>query len=188
MLNDKDLARLTNNLQAPVIVQDILDGSEILSGDVQYGLHEILSEYQPDSALLCIALAAHKIASAYKEISPNMGMLKMECELIVADYAGLWIDHSQARSIDHAVLMETLVDIPDDLESLAALLEGNMAFLESHNAEAAGLCEILIVQARAHALIAETFIEAIEGDNESTASAVPHYTDNVIPFPYYARG
>lgn len=186
MLNDKDLARMNNTLQVPLIVQDILDGAEVLSGDVQYALHETLSEYQPDSALLCIALSARRIADAYQDSDINMGILRMECELIIADYASLWMDHARARPIDSTVLMDTLNDIPEDLESLAELLEANMMFLEEKNPEIAGLCEILIIQARAHALIAETFIEAAS-DKPLETAPMP-VKSNVIPFPYYARG
>jgi len=44
MLSDRDLALLTNRLQIPLIVQDIQSGRGMLSPDVEYGLHEILSD------------------------------------------------------------------------------------------------------------------------------------------------
>ena len=45
MLSDRDLAKLTNTLQVPLVVQDIIDGQSTLTPDVQYGLHEIISNY-----------------------------------------------------------------------------------------------------------------------------------------------
>jgi hypothetical protein len=195
MLTDKDLARLNNTLQIPLIVQDILDGKEALTGDVQYGLHEVLSNYQPDSALLCIALSARRIASRYMHLFTNMAVLRMECDRIIEDYAKLWMDHARKRPIDSNMLMDTLSDIPEDLESLAELLNVNMTLLLNKHPDAAGLCETLIIQARAQALIADTFIDVIEREapveplqnNTPPAAKGSRYGDNVIPFPYYAR-
>lgn len=192
MLKDFDLARLNTKLQVPLIVQDILDGHEVLNGDAEYGLHEILSDYQPDSALLSIAFSGHKIASRFEECGVSMAVLKMECELMIADYAGLWMDHAKSQPIDHTLLMDTLADIPSDLESLAELLESTRMILEAQHPHAANLCEILLTQARAQALIAEAFIETIDKADHSPApksmpAAMPPKS-NVIPFPYYARG
>lgn len=195
MLTDKDLAKLTNRLQVPLVIQDILDQKETLSGDIQYGMHEVLSNYQPDSALICIALSAKRIASRYLHLSPNMAVLRMDCDRIIEEYAQLWLDHARKRPVDDNLLMDTLADIPDDLESIAELLDSAQMYLEKKNAEAAGLCEILSMQARQQAIIADTFVDMIEQDTgklptaamQDNAKPKSSYGDNVIPFPYYAR-
>lgn len=196
MLTDKDLAKLTNSLQVPLVIQDILDGKEILTGDIQYGMHEVLSNYQPDSALLCIALSARRIAQRYLHLAPSMAVLRMDCERIIEDYAQLWLDHARQRPIEHNMLMDTLTDIPDDLESLAELLDSACLYLVNKNAEAAGLCEILALQARSQAIVADTFVDLIEKETgaapaatlqDNTPLKAARYGSNVIPFPYYAR-
>lgn len=192
MLSDKDLAKLTNTLQVPLIVSDILEGEGTLSPDVQYGLHEVLSDYQPDSALLCIALSARKIAAKFQYNSPNMGIMKMECDRMIADYAELWMSHAEDKSVDDNIVFDTLEQIPEDLEALAELLEINMNLLQSTNEEFAGLAEILAVQARAQVLIADTFIDMFEQENEITtplaSEPVLHAgNDNVIQFPGNVR-
>lgn len=70
MLSEKELAKLTNTLQIPMIVQGILDGQESFTPDMQYGLHEILSDYQPDSALLSIALGRTRSPRISKTTAP----------------------------------------------------------------------------------------------------------------------
>lgn len=189
MLSDRDLALLTNRLQIPLIVQDIQSGRSMLSPDVEYGLHEVLSDYQPDAALLCIALSARKVATANIEAAPTMAVMKMEADRILADYAELWMSHAARRPIHNDDLFETLENIPEDLEAMSELLEINTAVLREKNEEVAGLCEILAVQARAHVIVAETFIEVLDSANGNDdalpyADAVPvGSNDNVILFP-----
>lgn len=166
MLSEHDLAGLTNRLQVPLIIQDILNDQGALTDDVQYGLHEILSDYEPDSALLCIALSARKIATRFQHRVANLAVLKIECDRIIADYAELWLNNAKDRPVDDNLVFDTLMNIPEDLEGLAELLEINKAFLQRHSADAANLCEILIVQANAQILVAETFVEIMDTDSE----------------------
>jgi hypothetical protein len=193
MLSEQELARLANTFQVPLIVQDILDAQETLSPDVQYALHEIISDYQPDSALLCIAMSAHKIAARFQYNSPNMAILKMECNRIISDYAALWLSHAENKGIDNNIVFDTLEQIPEDLEAMAELIEINMSLLRSVDEELAGLAEILAVQAKAQVLIADTFIDIIEQNDESPQAALTLKplayadNDNIIQFPGAAR-
>ena len=171
MLSEHDLAGLTNRLQVPLIIQDILNDQGALTDDVQYGLHEILSDYEPDSALLCIALSARKIATRFQHRVANLAVLKIECDRIIADYAELWLNNAKDRPVDDNLVFDTLMNIPEDLEGLAELLEINKAFLQRHSADAANLCEILIVQANAQILVAETFVEIMDTDSEEDIMA-----------------
>ncbi|MCB1720608.1 MAG: hypothetical protein KDI11_02520 [Alphaproteobacteria bacterium] len=186
MLSEKELAKLTNTLQIPMIVQDILDGRESFSPDMQYGLHETLSDYQPDSALLAIALGARKIAARYQHLGANMAILKMECERIISDYAEIWVRNAEAKTLDDNLVFDTLEQIPEDLETLAEMLEINAALLNAHNEELAKICEAFALQSSAQALIADTFIDLMDEGTElaeTYASTTMTYNDNVIPFP-----
>ena len=191
MLSDRELAKLTNTLQVPLVVQDILDGEGALTPDVQYGLHEVLSNYQPDSALLCIALSARKIGNAYLGHCTNMAVMRMEADRMIADYAELWLNHAEDQNLDDNLVFDTLEQIPEDLEALAELLEINMTTLrlDNDNEDVAGLAEILAVQARSHVLIADTFIELMDQAEspEPQAPVQAAYNDNVIQFPGTAR-
>ncbi len=196
MLNEKDLAGLTNRLQVPLIIQDILEGMSELTDDVTYGLHEVLSDYEPDSALLCIALSARKIAARFQHRISNLAVLKMECDRIISDYAELWLNNAKDRPVDDNLVFDTLMNIPEDLEGLAELLEVNQAFLSRYSEDAANLCEILIIQANAQILVAETFVEIFEREEDETLANDNGLADmpaqaaasgtNIIQFPVRA--
>jgi len=188
MLKPKQLATIVNRLQVPVIVSDILNGDAALSADVQYGLHEVISELQPDSALLCVALSAKKIASKFHDASPSMKILEMESARIIEDYAELWLLNAEDREINEVDALDAVSRSAEDLESMAELLDLNMHSLKSINAEAWALCDILSVQSRAHALIAEAYIETLESvlgaaPKMQTVIADKALSDNVIQFP-----
>lgn len=193
MLSERDLARLANTLEIPMAVQDILDGGTILAPEIRYGMHEVLSNYQPDAALLCLVLAGRKIAMRClkRHGSRNfsgMAVLKMECDRLIEDYAELWMDHAGRRPVDDNLLFDTLAQIPEDLESMAELLEMNAALLRSRGEreDMAAICDILAIQGRAQVLIADAFVEVME-QGETALDILPVIEtgndNNVIAFP-----
>lgn len=186
MLSEQNLAKLTNRLQIPAIVQDIMNDEGMLTPDVQYALHEILSDQQPDSALLSIALGARKVAARYQHLGANMAILKMECDRVINDYAELWVRNAESKSLDDNLVFDTLEQIPEDLEVLAELLEINAGILLTQREDLATILKVFAVQARAQVLIADTFIDLIdnEAEFEQTLTHPPiAHNDNVIPFP-----
>lgn len=199
MLSNKDLAILTNRLQVPLIIGDILSGEGALTDDVRMGLHEVLSDDQPDSALLSIALSAKQIADAYGETNASIKLLNIECDRIILEYGQLWLRNAQAKSLDDNLVFETLVHIPEDLEALKELLEITAIFLSTKAPQTADLCKIMISQAQAQATIAETFLEGLNDMPEQDIWGAPanldqniepviadqaiNASDNVIQFP-----
>ncbi len=204
LMRDQDIAKIANRLQVPLIIGDILNGEGALTSDVQLGLHEILSEDQPDSALLSIALSARSIAETYYGSASIFEMIIMETDRIIAEYGMMWLRNAQAKTLDSNTVFETLVHIPEDLESLCELIEFAKMTLTGSNDESAEICKILITQANAQSIIAQTFIDSMDlGSNEpwnisniyededidmgaiiaSEASTETFYTDNIIAFP-----
>ena len=201
IMRNRDIAKIANRLQVPLIIGDILNGEGALTDDVHMGLHEILSDDQPDSALLSIALSARAIATNFEGRASIFDMLKIECDRIIAEYGMMWLRNAQAKTLDDNMVFETLVHIPEDLESLSELLEFTKIILEDGNNEAANLCDILTTQATAQSLIAQTFIDSMDMGGEepwdiyedenmdmsaviaAEATSEPFYTDNIIQFP-----
>ena len=189
MLSDTKLAKLANTLQVPLIVKDIIDGQATLSPDAQYGMHEVLSNYQPDSALLCIALSVRTIAKHYQYTSTNMAIMRNECDRIITEYGGLWLKNAEDKCLDDNLVFDTLEQIPEDLEALAELIEINIGQLREDNGDLAGVAEIMAVQARTQTLIADTFIDMMDQENDAAIEApIYAYNDNVIPFPGMIAG
>lgn len=191
MLTNKEVATLTNKLQVPAVVGDILNGNDTLTDEVQYALHEVISDLQPDSALLAIAVSAAKIAKIYESASPGMRVLRGECLRIIDDYGALWLKNARNENMDGDSVLDILAHAPEDLEGLAELLELGMVFLKAKDTQAAALCEILYIQAGAHAMIADEFIAVANEAAARADTALPAMpalmADNVIPFPVQHR-
>ncbi|MEZ5918405.1 MAG: hypothetical protein R3D66_00255 [Alphaproteobacteria bacterium] len=83
MLSDQNLAVLSNDLQVPRIIGDILSGVETLGDDGRFALHGLLSDMEPDAALLAIALGAEKLVLVCGEGFPGAGVLKIESGRII---------------------------------------------------------------------------------------------------------
>ncbi len=199
----KDIAKIVNHLQVPLVVADIVNGKDTLTDDMVFSLHDALSDAEPDSALLSIALSTLTIANVHKETAASFRMLKSECERIINDYGMMWLRNAQNEQLDADIIFETLLYIPEDFESLSELLDIARIILQNSDSKAAELCKILITQANAQSLIAQTVIDGMEAAHEkpwnmpiyadenidmSTVIAAesyvePFYADNVIAFP-----
>ena len=200
-MRKKDIATIANRLQVPLVIADILNDEASLTDDVKYGLHEILSNDQPDSALLSIALSAHAIASDENNEGAIFDSLRIDCERVISEYGMMWLRNAQSERLDNNAIFETLVHIPEDLEIIGELLGLTRINLEFTNSDAAQLCKILQVQAGAQSLIAQAFLDSMDIGGEepwkiyqdedmdmntilaAESTSQPFYTDNIIPFP-----
>lgn len=182
MLNNKDMATMIAKLQAPLVVADLLPYPEALTGDEEYALHEMISEMQPDSALLAIAASALKIANANRNFSPAFRFLSMECARIVEEYGPLWMRNAEDNLADDDAVFETLSRTPEDLRDLAEMIEMCNMMSAKAAPKAAALGHVLAVQARAQSIVAEAYVEAMEAQ-EIEPVAVHTMRDNVVTFP-----
>lgn len=194
----EDIAKLHAYLVVPVAVNETMNTCLPLDGDTQYALHVSLSEIEPDSALLAIALSAQRIAAEFYTDMPVAAALKMEADKIVSDYGPEWLANFHRFPIQGDDLFDLLSNVPEDLESLADLLESVQAGMLNMDHPAHGLCGVLAVQARAHMEIADYVIselenEALELESEMMGDGVcmdkvpalmgPAAGDNIILFP-----
>lgn len=200
-LTKEDVARLQTYLVVPVAISEALVSAAPLEGEDQYAMHVALSEIDPDSALLAIALGAYRIAQDYVRQIPVAAALKMEADKIIQDYAPDWLAHYHNHPVQGDQLFDLLCHVPEDLESLADLLEALQASIRDPQEPAHTLCAILSIQARAHMEIAEYVLNELENEfQESLAEddgidafrAPAIYADttpgsNIILFPMHRR-
>ena len=161
----EDVARLHAYLVVPVAVADALASAAPLEGETQYGLHVALSEIDPDSALLAIALSSYRIAQDFTGQIPVASALKMEADKIIQDYAPDWLAHYHDHPVQGDALYDLLSHVPEDLESLADLLESLQASIRDSLDPAHTLCSVLAIQARAHMEIADYVLSELENEN-----------------------
>lgn len=160
----EDVARLHTYLVVPVAVADALSSAQPIEGEDQYAMHVALSEIDSDSALLAIALGAYRIAQEYAGDIPVAAALKYESEKIIQDYAPDWLDNYHNHPVENDALYDLLRNIPEDLESMAELLETLQASIRDEDTPAHTLCAILAIQARAHMEIADYVLSELEAD------------------------
>ena len=184
--SNEQLARLHTKLIVPFVVGDVLKNNEDMSPSIQYALHEALSEMDPDTALLAIALSTGHIAARLCPDVPVSCALKLETEKVVNEYGPDWLAHADGNipTREGEDLFNVLEHIPEDLEAIADILDATRAHLDVSD-PIAEICNILSMQARAHMEIADYILTELEG-REIQKAPYDHATatgQNVIVFP-----
>ncbi len=187
-----DFSKLHAHLVVPLIVGDILSGRETLDEESRYALHDALSEIDPDSALLAIALSAQHLASQFMGSVPVALAVKFEAEKILQEYGPDWLSNYYGGPVDEQALFDMLQTMPEDLEAMADLIDALRSSL-SVRGTAQDLCDILSIQARAHMEIADYILGELEkelfsegdcdGETLAATQTQTYAGDNVIPFP-----
>lgn len=188
-MNNQTLAALINKLQAPLVVSDILTGKDA-SEESSYALTQMISEMQPDTAILAIALSMRKIVQPYLQASPSMQMTEIECVRLTEDYAWQWAHAPLDAEMPYEEALETLEKAAEDLEYIEELLELNINYLNAKDIGGAALCRLLKTQAEAQRHICEIFCGKLETDAEedskgltSTLRETAAIEDNILLFP-----
>lgn len=161
-LDDRDLARLHTHFSLPLVVSDVLRRIGPLSDDEEYAVHLALSEMQPDSALLCIALCCQHIAARHSLDDPDAFTLAAESARVVDAYGPLWLHHAEGgAAASESLIVARLGQVPLDLEALTEAMESVGEGLPASDLCAAQLLQAFRIQAESHALIAESYIETL---------------------------
>ena len=179
-VEEQDLAYMVNRLQVPLIINEILDGTQTLCDETHYALHETLSDVQPDTALITIALSMQALVKHSR--SPFAMSLTFEAERLIQDYGSLWMSNAKNQAVSPHQIFDVLIHVAEDLDAVAELLELHESTLREQNHVVTQICQILFVQARAQALIAETFMDMVEHSCQGEAP-LPQPESNVILFP-----
>ena len=192
ILSEDQLARLHTHLIVPVTVGDILYNNLDVEDDMQFGLHEALSELDPDAALLAIAVSAKHIALRYIDAMPIAAALSLEASKVIDEYGPDWLSYAGGKVMGRDAAKDMLTYIPEDLESLADLLDTLSLSIRDKDDPAHMLCSILSIQARAHMEIADFVLSEMEREDsgeESQAASMMHAAqgDNIILFPAHLR-
>lgn len=197
--------QMKQQLIVPLAVSDILAHDLKVEPDMQYGLHMALSEVDPDSALLAISLCAQDLAAKCLNRAPIAVALQKEAADLLADYGPTWLRNNLNAPIPSHVYEDILDTVPEDLESLADLLDALEADLNEENSSTARLARLLSIQARAHMEIADFILAeiayekqtsgqrtqepnfgfaSVQNEKEETTGQAGNFAgDNIIVFP-----
>lgn len=178
-LTDQDKEKLRADFVVPLIVGKMLAGVEPLDEVAEYTVHDIVGDMKPDCGLLCVALCAEEIARRYPA-HLSAGILALEAERLVEEFGGLWIGQMRGVEADIQVVRASLVHIPEDLESLADLLDATQADLPEGDIVGRTLCDMMALQARVHA---ESATEELHNISLMPLPRAAVAQGKVIPFP-----
>ncbi len=200
-LSDQQLTTLHARFVVPIAIQMIMNDSEQLDEACETALHQCLSELQPDTGLLCLALCAQHVAAAAPE-SPIVNMLAISATRIADEYGAALLAEAghptmQSAPLSHEEALRLLHQVPEDLEELATLLDAVLADSDPHSPEGL-LCDILSVQAMVHAERAGHELAALSAAAQSPqpstrtattktaqkARKIEYIDKNVIAFPH----
>ena len=196
-LSDQTLALMANHLQVPMIISDMVNGPQKpLRDEITYGLHDLLSEMDPLSALLTIAIGTRSLINTAAAETPTVKTARMETGRIIATYQSLWLANAQSPFKDPEDVLCEMQHIAQDLEGLAELLSLLRQDMDPRRMTGLAFADILSTQARAIALTAQHLAEEYDLANDDGADAgdipVPDMMilkaterqgQNVIPFP-----
>ncbi len=163
--------QMKQQLIVPLAVSDILKHNIHVEPDMQYGMHMALSEVDPDSALLAIAICAQDLAKQTIRQVPIAAALEKEASEILSHYGPRWVRNNVNSPISTAHYEEILETVPEDLESLADLLDALQADLPAGHSNVTTIANILSIQARAHMEIADFVLAEIAYEKQHTGQA-----------------
>ena len=180
-MNNQTLAALTNKLQAPMIVSDILTGKDDAE-ETHYALSALISDMQPDAAILAIALSMRKIVQPYLQASPSLQMTELECTKIIEDYAPAWNEEPLSANSDPEESYDLLEKAGEDFEYLEDLIDLNINYLQAKDIGATQLCKLLKAQTSSHRMITETLCHTADMDTASVTpeNAIPITNENIL--------
>jgi hypothetical protein len=182
-LSDTQIIRLHRDLIAPLAVHDMLTGKDVLDETARYTLDVMIAEYEPDTALLCIALSAAHIAH-HASFMPVAGALGFEASRIVHEIGPWWLAHADGKlkPRDEDRVLDILDHMPEDFEAMGDLLMAVRANLVDESPQSI-LCDILAQNAIAFmdALNEQAEEERILSQRDIMRNLETF--DNVIIFP-----
>ncbi len=187
-LTKNDLNQLQHHLIVPLAVADILHHNLHVELDMQYGLHTALSEIDPDSAMLAIALCARDIAEKCIHDFPIAAALQKEANEIITEYGPTWLHHYKNAPIRPEAYEAILETVPEDLEAMADLMDALCGDIGNDNETICALATLLSIQARAHMEIANFVLEEIEREklsNGETEEGALSLSDDLIDMKAY---
>ncbi len=181
-------ALLKSNLQMPLVVRDLLVTSLPAASDTTYALHEMMSNYSPDQALLCAAFVVKEIASFETMATNDLEFLHMECERLIERYSArddLANDNPDLWNETQANMMH---DIAEDIEGFMDLIALCHMSFEVTAPKIAEILNILSIQLQSSLMIVDEVISLQDHITDSLKNApLPETTgyeaDNVIRFP-----
>ncbi len=165
----QQLALLKNELQIPLIVRDYLITDQRPDSTANYALHEMMSDFLPNDAILAAAFVMKEIADSQMVTSADLKYLHMECDRIIEKYSSNHIN--------------TMKSIFEDMEEFLDIISLCQMSFEIINSKINNIINILNIQMQSHLMIIDEVISM-----QKNVTPTPHLTNqttenNIVTFP-----
>lgn len=173
------LAALKNRLQMPLIVRDLLITDIGASTESTYALHEMLSDYSAEDALLAGAFTMQEIATFQNVAATDLAFLHLECERLIERYGARDDLFQENFDLWNETQSEMVSEIAEDLEGFLDLLSLCMLSFEITAPKIHQILSILDTQLQSQLIIIDE-VQDMLNNLEIEQVAKP---SNIIAFP-----
>ncbi|MCB1681829.1 MAG: hypothetical protein KDI65_07845 [Alphaproteobacteria bacterium] len=179
----------------PTIIKGVLTQHIPLNAEAEHSIHTVISELEPDMALLCCANIAKEIYAYEKSRELDLAFLGNLSEKIVKEFRPVCALAQTNPDARNAKLKALLPRLAERMEKMMDNLELTKVALEIYDANAAEILGILLIQLHGQFLIVDQLIELrsetlfyedIEAEEDmfpALAGMTVRDDSNIIPFP-----
>lgn len=173
------LASLKNRLQMPLAVRDLLITDIAASKDSTYALHEMLSDYSAEDAILAGAFTMQEIAAYQNVAATDLAFLHLECDRLIERYSARDDLFQENPEMWNETQSDMVSEIAEDIEGFLDLLSLCMLSFEITAPKIYEILNILDTQLQAQLIIIDE-VQSMLDNLETEQIAQPN---NIIAFP-----
>lgn len=181
----------------PTIIRGALSDHIALTIEAQHSIHTVISEMEPDIALLCCAHIAQEIYKFEKARDLDLAFLGNLSEKIIKEFRPLCALSQTNQNLRNIKLKAALPRLADQMEKFMDNMDLTRVALEIYDTDASAILDILRIQLQGQFLIVDQLIETQESmlmyeDEEAhtpeemlsvMAGVAAKEKTNIIPFP-----
>ena len=183
-LSEKKMALLKNKLEMPLVVRDLLITKQAPAEDATYALHTLMSNMQPEDAILCAAFTMKEIASFEADMSDDTKFLHMECDRIIERYSVRKDIAEENPDLWAETESDMLPVIADDISDFLELVFLCYMSLEVTNPNTADILKIITTQLQSQLVIIDEVLSLQDNlELQSTTEGSGDAEGNIIVFP-----
>lgn len=179
----------------PTIIKGVMNRQIPLNAEAEHSIHTVISEMEPDMALLCCANIAKEIYAYEKTRELDLAFLGNLSEKIVKEFHPVCALAETNPDLRNKKFKAMLPRLAERMEKFMDNLDLTRVALEIYDAGAASILNILMIQLQGQFLIVDQLIEMNENsfvyeDEENIApddmlsviAGIGREDSNVIPF------
>ena len=187
--NTNNPALFRADVLLPLIIKGALEKGIPLDDEGEHTVHAVISNFQPDMAILCCARIAKEIYTYQKSQGNDYPYLGAFCDSLIARYKPTCVLTESNPRLHDVKLKNIMPELSEVLDKFIENLELSKIAMEMTDTSAAAILNILITQLQSKTLLVDLILEeenkSYRYEDIETHDAAD--MTNVIPFPVTAH-